>query len=135
MNFQEKLVKLRRAAALSQEELADRLGVSRQAVSKWEAGYATPEVDKIIMLSELFGVSTDYLLKSSEEGAPREQGESAKEANASGEREPDAELDVPTVGRDAVREFLRMKRKAALLIGIAVLLFILSPVLLIIREG
>ncbi len=135
MNFQEKLVKLRRAAALSQEELADRLGVSRQAVSKWEAGYATPDVDKIVMLSELFGVSTDYLLKGSEEGAPREQDVSAQKSNAGDTNELAEERDAPIVGCDEVRDFLNAKRKAALLIGIAVLLFILSPVLLIIAGG
>ena len=59
----EKIVELRRQADLSQEELADRMGVSRQSVSKWESGQSIPEVEKIIQLSELFHVSTDYLLK------------------------------------------------------------------------
>ena len=45
------------------EELADRIGVSRQAVSKWESKQSTPDVEKIILLSEYFGVTTDYLLK------------------------------------------------------------------------
>ena len=64
MTFSEKLIRLRRREGLSQEQLADRLGVTRQSVSKWESGSAAPETGKLIAISELFGVSLDYLLKS-----------------------------------------------------------------------
>ncbi|MUU12757.1 MAG: XRE family transcriptional regulator [Oscillibacter sp.] len=50
-------------SGMSQEQLADRLGVTRQSVSKWEGGTAMPELVKLISLSELFGVSVDYLVK------------------------------------------------------------------------
>ena len=63
MTFKEKLIKLRKANALSQEELAEKIDVSRQSVSKWELGDSIPDSDKIVALSNLFGVSTDYLLK------------------------------------------------------------------------
>ena len=63
MMFSEKLTALRKKAGLSQEELAERLGVTRQSVSKWESGAAVPELVKAITLSELFGVSVDYLVK------------------------------------------------------------------------
>ena len=63
MDFSEKLMTLRKQAGLSQEQLADRLGVTRQSVSKWESGAAFPELVKIISLSEMFGVSVDYLVK------------------------------------------------------------------------
>ncbi len=63
MTFSEKLTDLRRKAGLSQEQLADRLGVTRQSVSKWEGGTAMPELVKLISLSELFGVPVDYLVK------------------------------------------------------------------------
>ena len=63
MEFSEKLSYLRKKAGLSQEQLADRLGVTRQSVSKWESGAAMPELVKLIALSELFGVSVDYLVK------------------------------------------------------------------------
>lgn len=63
MDFSEKLMTLRKQAGLSQEQLADRLGVTRQSVSKWESGTAFPELVKIISLSEMFGVSVDYLVK------------------------------------------------------------------------
>lgn len=63
MNFPEKLQKLRKGRGWSQEELASRIAVSRQAVSKWELGTAVPDTDNIVQLSELFGVTTDYLIK------------------------------------------------------------------------
>ena len=63
MTFSEKLTGLRRKSGMSQEQLADRLGVTRQSVSKWEGGTAMPELVKLISLSELFGVSVDYLVK------------------------------------------------------------------------
>ncbi len=63
MNFPEKLQKLRKERGWSQEELASRIAVSRQAVSKWELGTAVPDTDNIVQLSELFGVTTDYLIK------------------------------------------------------------------------
>ncbi len=63
MNISEKILKLRTEAGLSQEALAEKLGVSRQSVSKWESGTALPDTDKIIAMSELFKVSTDFLLK------------------------------------------------------------------------
>ena len=59
MNFSEKLFTLRKANNLTQEHLAEKLDVSRQSVSKWESGQATPELDKIIALSAVFNVSTD----------------------------------------------------------------------------
>lgn len=63
MEFSEKLIQLRRGSGLSQEQLADQLGVTRQSVSKWESGMAMPELVKLIALSEMFGVSIDYLVK------------------------------------------------------------------------
>lgn len=66
MNFSEKLVTLRKANNLTQEELAEKLDVSRQSVSKWESGQVTPELGKIVAISAIFSVTTDYLLKSSE---------------------------------------------------------------------
>lgn len=63
MDIGEKIQKLRREKGLSQEALAEALGVSRQSVSKWESGATLPDTDKIIAMSELFGISTDFLLK------------------------------------------------------------------------
>lgn len=66
MNFSEKLVTLRKANNLTQEELAEKLDVSRQSISKWESGQVTPELEKIVAISAVFHVTMDYLLKSSE---------------------------------------------------------------------
>ena len=63
----EKLYKLRKNSGLSQEQLAEQLNVSRQAISKWESGTAVPESEKLITISNYFGVSVDYLLKDEEE--------------------------------------------------------------------
>ncbi|MHB1485259.1 MAG: helix-turn-helix domain-containing protein [Saccharofermentanales bacterium] len=63
MTFSEKIQILRKQNGLSQEKLAEKLDVSRQAISKWESGQSVPEIDKIIAISELFKVSTDYLIK------------------------------------------------------------------------
>ena len=62
MTLGEKIQELRRKNAISQDALAERLDVSRQAVSKWERDEATPETDKIVKLAQVFSVSTDYLL-------------------------------------------------------------------------
>ena len=63
MILADKIIRLRKMNGWSQEDLADRMHVSRQAVSKWEAAQTTPDLEKILMLSKLFGVTTDYLLK------------------------------------------------------------------------
>ena len=65
MILADKITDLRKKNGWSQEELANRLGVSRQAVSKWESAGSIPDLNKIIKMSDLFSVSTDYLLKDS----------------------------------------------------------------------
>ena len=63
MIFADKLISLRKRAGWSQEELANQLDVTRQSVSKWEGAQSIPDLEKIVQLSRLFGVTTDYLLK------------------------------------------------------------------------
>ena len=63
MILADKIIELRKKSGWSQEELADRLGVSRQSISKWEGAQSIPDLNRIIAMSQLFGVSTDYLLK------------------------------------------------------------------------
>lgn len=79
MTLGEKIQQLRKATGISQEQLAEQLGVSRQSVSKWELDDAIPETSKIVLLSELFSISTDELLKNScskcETDAPGQMGE------------------------------------------------------------
>ena len=75
MIFADKLIALRKKAGWSQEELAQQLNVSRQSVSKWEGAQSVPDMDKVVQMSRLFGVTTDFLLKdelSEEEDYTRE---------------------------------------------------------------
>lgn len=78
----EKIRELRKRSGLSQEELAERLDVSRQAVSKWELGSALPTADKLVELADFFGVSLDYLMRGEADGFTTPQS-----ANASGSPE------------------------------------------------
>lgn len=96
MQFGEKLISLRRKAGLSQEQLADALGVTRQSVSKWESGAAMPELGKLIALSERFEVSIDYLVKDylKEESVPEREDHSAR-----------VEAKVDSLARDYRRNF------------------------------
>ena len=73
MILADKITALRKKAGWSQEELAEQLGVTRQSVSKWEGAQSVPDMDKVVQMSRLFGVTTDFLLKdelSEEEPAP-----------------------------------------------------------------
>ena len=63
INIADRIQSLRKARGMSQEQLADAVGVSRQAVSKWESEQATPDLDKVVIMSEIFEVTTDYILK------------------------------------------------------------------------
>lgn len=75
MILADKITALRKKAGWSQEELAEQLGVTRQSVSKWEGAQSVPDMDKVVQMSRLFGVTTDFLLKdelSEEEDCTRE---------------------------------------------------------------
>jgi len=118
MIFADKLILLRKKAGWSQEELAEQINVSRQSVSKWEGAQSVPDLDKMIRLSELFGVSTDYLLKD--------------EIEEAGQIAPSD--DTPSLRRVSMEEanaFLAVKARTARTIAYAVFLCILSPVALI----
>lgn len=71
MNIADRIQYLRKTKGMSQEELADQIGVSRQAVSKWESEQSTPDLEKIIIMSNLFEVTTDYILKGIEPVSPQ----------------------------------------------------------------
>ncbi|EFM25823.1 DNA-binding helix-turn-helix protein [Peptoniphilus duerdenii ATCC BAA-1640] len=73
MNMADRIQYLRKTNGISQEELAVKVGVSRQAVSKWESGQSLPDLEKIITMSDYFGVTTDYILKGIEPVADKEQ--------------------------------------------------------------
>jgi transcriptional regulator with XRE-family HTH domain len=81
MNFAEKLQTLRKGKGMSQENLAEVIGVSRQAVSKWESGQSYPEMDKLILLSELFNVSIDSMVKEVNEDSNENKAQDNYSAN------------------------------------------------------
>ena len=120
MTMADKLVELRKKAGWSQEELSEKLDVSRQSISKWEGGLAVPTVDKLLELSRLFGVSTDYLLRDELE---------ALEPAAPEEPAP------RQVSREEAEAFLALKQASAKPTALAVTLCILSPVCLILLSG
>lgn len=113
MILADKITSLRKQNGWSQEELAERLGVSRQAVSKWESSQAIPDLDKILSLGELFGVTTDYLLKDEIEN------EAFSTTTDSGSR---------CVGLEEANTYLALRRSASLLIALATFLCILAPI-------
>ena len=118
MIFADKLILLRKKAGWSQEELAEQMNVTRQSVSKWEGAQSVPDLDKMIRLSELFGVSTDYLLK--------DEIEQAEHINSSN--------DMPSLKRVSMEEanaFLSAKSRTAKTIAYAAFLCILSPIALL----
>ncbi len=80
MILADKIIEERKKNGWSQEELAEKLGVSRQAVSRWESSGSIPDLQRIIRLAELFGVSTDYLLR--EDLLPEEASAAYAEADA-----------------------------------------------------
>lgn len=119
MILAEKIMQLRKEQGWSQEELAVRLGVSRQSVSKWESMASLPDLDKILKMSELFGVSTDYLLK---DEAPQETG--CINAESDGET-------VRPVTLEEANGYLSTVRETTPKIAAGVSMCILSPVILI----
>ncbi len=120
MDFSEKIAMLRRQKNWSQEELAEKLMVTRQAVSKWESAQSMPDLDKIVQLSELLGVSTDYLLKSDRD-APEVETPQRTQEKASARR----------VTREEVSRFLTLQESTAPKISLGVALCVWSPIVLI----
>ena len=120
MILADKIVQLRKKNGWSQEELAAQLNVSRQAVSRWEGALSTPDLDRILQMSALFGVTTDYLLKD----------EMEVEEPVSGEPS-----DVRRVRLDEASAYLAWRERASLRIAVATFLCILSPIPLLLLSA
>ena len=118
MILADKIIKLRKKNGLTQEELADKMNVSRQAVSKWEGAQTIPDLEKILQLSAFFGVTTDYLLKDEIE---EESADSIAPENA-----------VKRISLEEANAFIEQRKKASWLIALAAFLCILSPITLIV---
>lgn len=127
MILAETIVQLRKQAGWSQEELADKLGVSRQAISKWESAQSVPDLNRILDMSKLFGVSTDVLLK--DELDPRDVVEAAP-MDVSDTEEP-----LRKVSLQEANEYMSMRLASAPRVALGVMLCILSPVLLVALTG
>lgn len=132
MILAEKVIQLRKQNGWSQEELAVKCGVSRQSVSKWESTASIPDLERIIKLSEIFGVSTDYLLKDELEDA-LQGAESGCPAEA--ERTEPEEEAFRSVSLEEANRYMELVRHSAGRIAGAVSLCILSPVPLILLGG
>lgn len=119
MILADKIIRLRKKNGWSQEELAIKMNVSRQAVSKWEGAQTTPDLEKILMLGELFGVTTDYLLKDDMEN----------EVFTDGTSEPG----IRKITLTEANEFLELCERASKKIAVATFLCIISvfPLLLL----
>lgn len=123
MNLADKITALRRQRGLSQEELADMLDVTRQSVSKWEGGQSVPDIQKILQLSAIFGVTTDYLLKDDE----------GEEVIASRSDAPSPHTgNAVKLSRERADEYLAQQKSNAVRYAVATALCILSPLVLIV---
>jgi len=119
MILADKIIRLRKKNGWSQEELADKMNVSRQAVSKWEGAQTIPDLEKILQLSTLFGVTTDYLLK--------EEIEDEELTN-----DTSSDTTVKRISIEEANAYIEQRKKASWRIALATFLCILSPVTLIV---
>ncbi len=117
MILADKIIQLRKKNGWSQEELAEKVNVSRQAVSKWESGQSVPDIDKLLQLSRIFNVSTDYLLKDE-----LKEGQTFTDEASSEKKLSFAEA----------LDFLKWRKKASYRIAAATYLCILSPIVMFI---
>ena len=121
MILADKIIALRKRAGWSQEELAQQLGVTRQSVSKWEGAQSVPDMDKVVQMSRLFGVSTDYLLK-----------DELEETEALPAAE---EPSLYRVTMEQASDYLALRRAAAPRVALATFLCIISPAALLLLSG
>ena len=151
-----KIAELRKEQGMSQEELADRLGISRQSVSKWESGQSSPELEKILQLSEVFHVSTDYLLKEDTTPVLMQEAEAEQEAETTAEETVNTEQLKETFSnwketmnrtffsaketeqyilpKDEAEAFIDVREEKAKLVSRGVAECIMSPVPVIVLE-
>lgn len=141
MILAEKITYLRKQKNWSQEELADQMDISRQSVSKWESGTSIPELDKIIGMSHIFNVTTDFLLKDeydidviqktiqSVDGA-----DGTALTNVIPEEKASSEK-VRSVSLEEANTYMAIVQNTAKYIGVGVMLCILSPICLLLMGG
>ena len=121
MILADKIIMLRKKAGWSQEELAAQLGVSRQSVSKWEGAQSVPDIDRILQMSRLFGISTDYLLKD-ELGEPE---------YPVPEVQTETEPPLRRVTMEEASSFIAKRKNDAPKLALAVFMCVISPAVLL----
>lgn len=140
----EKIINLRKGRGWSQEQLAEQLGISRQSVSKWESGMAVPDLDRIIKMSDLFGVSVDYLVKDEVTNGiqadtyleyseySEAEAKSTSEQYYTGEN---AAMNSRVVSMQEAENYMNLVEQTSKKIALGVTMCIFSPVFLILLCG
>lgn len=121
MILADKIILLRKRNGWSQEQLAEQMDISRQSVSKWESGASIPDLEKIIKLSKILGVSTDYLLK-----------DEMEELDGMGISDEPGEEEGRSVSIEEANTYMNLAKESAPKIALATVLCILSPICLLI---
>ncbi|MBQ7816949.1 MAG: helix-turn-helix transcriptional regulator [Oscillospiraceae bacterium] len=127
MILADKIILLRKQYGWSQEQLAEQLGVSRQSVSKWEMGLSIPDLDKIVKMSQIFGVSTDYLLKDEVNELP-----DASSVSVSADHDID---ESRFISLEDANTYMNLCERLAPFFGLGVALCIICPIPLIFLGG
>lgn len=122
MILADKIIMLRKKNGCSQEELAHMLGVSRQAVSKWESAQATPELNRIIDMSQIFSVSTDFLIKDDMEDIEYIEGS-------------DSSYFAHKLSLEEAHDYIQLRERAIRLSAIGIFLLVQAPIVLIGLDG
>lgn len=142
MILADRIVELRKKKGWSQEELAELVDVTRQSVSKWESSQSVPDLDKILRLADIFGVTTDYLLRDTIEDNIGEESERKRESEKKNQNPVSESPENSWHGQKCIkvtieetREFLRVKEETASKIALGTSLCIISPILLILMTG
>lgn len=122
MILAEKITELRKRSSLSQEEFGAKIGVSRQAVSKWEMAQTTPDLNKIMAMSKFFGVSTDFLLNEEYDLSYLNAGNKKEKIDLSTE-----DMKTRMIELNQIQDYLSAKKNAAKSFVMAIFLFFMSP--------
>lgn len=128
MEFNNKLYELRKQKGFSQEELANRLNVSRQTISKWEVGESTPDMEKLVAISDLFEVSLDELVKGEEPKLAEPSEQIAKSEFYS-------DIKEQVLTEDNKKKAKKGIKIAGIILGIFVLIDVISFVIYVIMYG
>ena len=131
MEFSKKLYKLRKEKGLSQEELANKLNVSRQTISKWEVGETTPELEKLVDLSNVFSISLDELV------LDKEESEKTKETN-DGETSFQKNLryiKAKLYSEDSKKVIKTILKYALIVLGVMISIELIVMIIYVIKNG